>query len=383
MRALADTRREARARRGGLRAKEAIFERWLNNPLLDVVKLIAEFPDVKPNTIYAWLNSWLNGTSSPGYPASGKGRMAEISSAQNKARKSGIISYRSRVSPSTKQFSQSNDSDQSKPAHGSGVSYFFYNTDARALSDEPRPRFHHLFNLAVAVAGGDRRYGERFDQLQPADVLLMYENGIGVVGLGAVMERWDGISHKTAVYYTANEMNNLDGGANEYRIQVEWFADLSNTPITVDETRKLFGNTPRGVVRRIVEKRSEVAVLVEKLQGQPFIPEEISQPRLYVEGAIRQVSVNAYERNRDAVRKCKQYHGACCIICKFDFGSVYGPEFDGFIHVHHLRPLSEIGREYIIDPKKDLKPVCPNCHAVIHHGGKLRDIDEVRRLINK
>ena len=55
--------------------------------------------------------------------------------------------------------------------------------------------------------------------------------------------------------------------------------------------------------------------------------------------------------------------------------------FAGFIHVHHLRPLSEIRGEYMVDPVADLCPVCPNCHAVIHYGGRLRGIDEVRQLL--
>lgn len=60
---------------------------------------------------------------------------------------------------------------------------------------------------------------------------------------------------------------------------------------------------------------------------------------------------------------------------------MYGPEFAGFIHVHHLRPLSGIGGGYVVDPVEDLRPVCPNCHAVIHHGGRLRSIEEVRHLL--
>ena len=37
-----------------------------------------------------------------------------------------------------------------------------------------------------------------------------------------------------------------------------------------------------------------------------------------------------------------------------------------FIHVHHIIPLNEIKEEYTVDPIKDLVPVCPNCHAMLH-----------------
>ncbi len=60
-----------------------------------------------------------------------------------------------------------------------------------------------------------------------------------------------------------------------------------------------------------------------------------------------------------------------------------GPLADGFIHVHHVKPLSAIGAEYIVDPVSDLRPVCPNCHAVIHMGGGCRGVEEVRQLVQQ
>lgn len=113
----------------------------------------------------------------------------------------------------------------------------------------------------------------------------------------------------------------------------------------------------------------------------PFLPEEVAQSTRYVEGAIRRITVNAYERNLEARRQCIAVHGFRCCICGFDFGVVYGPEFAGFIHVHHRRPLCEIAGDYEVDPVEDLQPVCPNCHAVIHHGGQLRDTGEVGELL--
>jgi HNH endonuclease len=114
----------------------------------------------------------------------------------------------------------------------------------------------------------------------------------------------------------------------------------------------------------------------------PVLPEEVCSLGL-TEGAVRTITVNAYERNLQARRKCIAAHGTECIVCGFNFGKVYGPEAEGYCHVHHLRPLSEIGREYEIDPVNDLRPVCPNCHAVLHLGGKCRGIDEVKELLDQ
>jgi 5-methylcytosine-specific restriction enzyme A len=113
-----------------------------------------------------------------------------------------------------------------------------------------------------------------------------------------------------------------------------------------------------------------------------LLAEEIADPRTYMEGASRRVWVNAYERDRRAREECIARHGTQCRICDFDFGAHYGPEADGHIHVHHIRPLSDIRDEYEVDPVTDLVPVCPNCHAVIHLGGGCRSIEEVREMIS-
>src|SRR5262249_21444733 len=63
------------------------------------------------------------------------------------------------------------------------------------------------------------------------------------------------------------------------------------------------------------------------------------------EGAKYQVTVNAFERNPIARSRCIRHYGPTCVVCGFDFGAVYGPLADGFIHVHHLKPLSEIDEE--------------------------------------
>ena len=100
-----------------------------------------------------------------------------------------------------------------------------------------------------------------------------------------------------------------------------------------------------------------------------------------VEGAITRISVNRYERNRKAKNECIKYYGSSCYVCGFNFGVQYGPIGEGKIHVHHLIPLSEIKKEYVIDPIKDLRPVCPNCHLIIHSKKEPFSIDEVKEML--
>ncbi len=108
------------------------------------------------------------------------------------------------------------------------------------------------------------------------------------------------------------------------------------------------------------------------------LAEEVQEDQTLFEGARYQVTINAYERDPIARQLCIARHGTACMICGFSFGLAYGPVAENFIHVHHLRPLSEIGGEYEVNPIEDLRPVCPNCHAVIHRRTPAFSIDEVR-----
>lgn len=97
------------------------------------------------------------------------------------------------------------------------------------------------------------------------------------------------------------------------------------------------------------------------------LPDELpnDSAKIY-EGAVRKVTVNAYERKEAARLACIRHFGINCFFCGFNFESVYGYLGNDYIHVHHLIPLSSIKRNYQVDPKKDLRPICPNCHAMIH-----------------
>lgn len=133
--------------------------------------------------------------------------------------------------------------------------------------------------------------------------------------------------------------------------------------------------------------RPEVAEALELLgwvEGvNLLLPEEIAATTALVEGAVCRVSVNAYERNAEARRLCIERHGANCCICGFNFGAVYGEVADGYIHVHHVHPLSEIGSEYVVNPVEDLRPVCPNCHAVLHRRIPAYSIEDVLSFLWK
>ena len=98
------------------------------------------------------------------------------------------------------------------------------------------------------------------------------------------------------------------------------------------------------------------------------------------EGAKRQITVNAYERNPAARKQCIAFYGYRCSVCGINFEEIYGSIGKDYIHVHHLTPLSGIGEKYLVDPIADLRPVCPNCHAMIHRRNPPYTIDELKSI---
>jgi predicted HNH restriction endonuclease len=102
----------------------------------------------------------------------------------------------------------------------------------------------------------------------------------------------------------------------------------------------------------------------------------------FYEGNDTRIPVTRYERNRTARRKCIEHYGAVCNVCGFDYGQAYGGLANGYIHVHHLLPLSHIKKTYRVDPIKDLRPVCANCHAVLHLRNPPFTIEELKHTLS-
>ena len=111
--------------------------------------------------------------------------------------------------------------------------------------------------------------------------------------------------------------------------------------------------------------------------------EDNVNPEGLPEGARLRVEVNKYERNRFNRAACIEIHGAACKACGFDFGEVYGELGRGFIHVHHIIPVSEMGEGYRVNPATDLVPLCPNCHAMVHRTKPPLSIQDIVNILGR
>ena len=194
---------------------------------------------------------------------------------------------------------------------------------------------------------------------------------------------WDGTENKTANYIDIefdvliNHHNNklLDKTAlNEIDSKgvQQWFPQQSGISIKNEFIENL-------------ESKWFEFISKYNLIGQSYFSNDVTVDisETFIEGKAKEVTQTRYERNPRARKLCLDYHGYSCHICDFNFEQVFGEIGKGFIHVHHINPISGIGKEYAVDFINDLIPVCPNCHSMIHAKRPAFSIDEIKTLLKR
>lgn len=134
----------------------------------------------------------------------------------------------------------------------------------------------------------------------------------------------------------------------------------------------------------IVDELEEIwfdFITSQQTRHNPFKESSEYAFKSYAEGASSQVFVTKYERNPHARKACIEHYGLSCVVCDLNFEQFYGELGRNFIHVHHLIQVSKMEGHFRTDPIKDLRPVCPNCHAMIHRKNKALSIEEIKSLI--
>jgi len=118
--------------------------------------------------------------------------------------------------------------------------------------------------------------------------------------------------------------------------------------------------------------------------------ETIQLEEEYVEGQKTTRLVSYYERNPNLRAAATAIHGTRCQACGMTFVERYGELGEGFIEVHHLKPVADYGGEVSVNPETDMAVVCPNCHRMIHRRKdkqltveKLRGLLEARGMLTE
>lgn len=75
-----------------------------------------------------------------------------------------------------------------------------------------------------------------------------------------------------------------------------------------------------------------------------------------------------------------------CAVCGFDFQQVYGALGQDFIEIHHEHPLflgdGEAEESTVKEAISKVKPLCPNCHRMIHRRREeMLSVEELKETI--
>lgn len=104
---------------------------------------------------------------------------------------------------------------------------------------------------------------------------------------------------------------------------------------------------------------------------------------IQTEGTPSEIRSIRYERNPINRKLCLYRKGYDCAICGMNFYDVYGEIGYHFIEVHHITPVSTMEPGYIFDVERDLVPLCPNCHAMVHRRNPPYSVEELKALLKK
>lgn len=206
-----------------------------------------------------------------------------------------------------------------------------------------------------------------------------------------------GSGYSKSSYFTAPHWDGTKGKTTNY-IDIE-FDILINPSENIIFDKELLDKTDSFKIQQWFPQQSGITIKPEiislletnwfdfirlnKYIANGFVSNDdvLDETNTYMEGKSKEITQTRYERNPQARKTCLKHHGYSCQICGFNFEKIYGGIGKGFIHVHHINAIAGIGKEYEVEPKNDLIPVCPNCHAMIHSKRPAFTIDELRETI--
>lgn len=237
-------------------------------------------------------------------------------------------------------------------------------------------------NMGVITAGFDGLPNDRGDiilnDMAQGDWIVAYANTHGFVGAGIVA------GPETYRLLSTSELPPEYESTHRHLRNITWIHTVVhlNEAVTLSQAgRQAPRQTKEQIHNHKDAERLMMLLAARSHMVEVSFPEELPIGTSYYEGAVQQVLVDRYERNPEARRDCVAHWGTKCAVCDFDFACKYGALGAGYIHVHHLRLISAEKKEHAVDPVADLRPVCPNCHAMLHRSTPPLSIATLRQLL--
>jgi hypothetical protein len=132
--------------------------------------------------------------------------------------------------------------------------------------------------------------------------------------------------------------------------------------------------TPHAIIRRCKACEATSVDIHRELSA--------GEHRWSMDQPFETIAVNARERDPLFRSLCFARHGWSCAVCGIDTAQRYGALAEGFMEAHEVHRPSETGSVQEFDPVRDLVPVCPTCHSLLHRGRHLPlTVEELRKAM--
>lgn len=182
----------------------------------------------------------------------------------------------------------------------------------------------------------------------------------------------------------ADVVLNLNGTTRSYRDKAIWEESWRSFGFVVSKGMLAINEGDDTADMHLLEEwATRVAAAVISLLPVEEDVEDSFEAQCLPEGAKMRIEVNRYERDRRNRAAALAIHGHKCMACGTDMAELFGSVAEGLIEVHHVVPVSQVGPGYMIDPKSDLVPLCPNCHAVAHRRSPPYSVEELQNMLRR
>ena len=205
--------------------------------------------------------------------------------------------------------------------------------------------------------------------VKPEKYGAFFVNNIGKASLSqkeAFCAMWDNLTNGMLSIKVNNEILTKERFLNYSEVWNEFELNLSVFPLEDSETE------PKEII--VAEYVLSIYAMIFSL-----ISFEIEG---FSEGKEIKVISTKHERNTLNRQICLEAKGYKCSVCNILLEDIYGPIAKRFIEVHHSNPIADMDDNYVVKPIKELFPVCPNCHAMLHRKNPPYSIDELKELIS-
>ena len=249
------------------------------------------------------------------------------------------------------------------------------------------PSNDSTFRIGDAIAAQDGMADWRTDKFSVGDIVFIYKTipekrihyKMEVIKVKMIFDE----AFEQEPYWT--DKDQYYGGITSYYARFKLLEEYTDDILSLHH---LHEHGYEGIPRSVRECKDD-GLIEFLLHPHQMINEDVydvdypkDDEKLY-EGALITVKANKYERNQKARRECVAKKGYQCLVCGKDFEATYGEIGKYFIHVHHLTPISSIGKEYQLNVDTDLVPVCPNCHYMLHRKDPPYTIEELKEILQR